>query len=118
MQKIAYATAALLFADAAFAADFAGEWNVVATIGGNPAAIHCSLVQKGDALSGTCKPAQFDPSPITGTVMGTRAKWGYDVVFNGNTNHVEYDAALGADGEMSGSLHLGPMPVPFTATRD
>src|SRR5882672_4509384 len=108
------ALAALAVARGAHAADFSGAWNVVATIGGNPAEIQCTIVQKGDALTGTCKPAQFDPSPLTGTVSGASAKWSYDVVFNGNQNHVEYDAVLGADGKLSGSLHLGPMPVPFT----
>jgi hypothetical protein len=101
----------------ALAADFGGKWKIEATIGGNPAAIECALVQKADKLSGTCKPGQFDPSEVTGSVTGTKAKWGYDVVFNGNKNHVEYEATLGADGKLAGTLHLGPMPVPFTATR-
>jgi hypothetical protein len=118
MRSVLFVIGALLCADAALAADFSGSWNVSASIGGNPAAIRCVLVQKGDVLSGTCKPAQFEPSAITGTVTGASAKWGYDVVFNGNQSHVEYDATLGADGKLSGTLHLGPMPVPFTATKE
>jgi hypothetical protein len=108
----------LLVADIAAAADFAGNWNLSASIGGNPATIQCVLAQQGDALTGTCKPAQFEPSAISGTVTGASAKWGYDVVFNGSQNHVEYDATLGADGKLTGTLHLGPMPVPFTATKE
>ncbi len=99
------------------AADFSGTWNISAKVGENPVSLQCMLVQSGSTLSGTCKPAQFDPSPTTGTVMGASAKWGYDVAFNGNQNHVEYEATLGADGTLSGTLHLGPMPTPFTATR-
>jgi len=51
-------------------------------------------------------------------VAGANAKWSYDVVFNGNKNHVEYEAALGADGKLAGALHLGPMPVPLTAVNE
>jgi hypothetical protein len=118
MRAVPFIAGALLLADAALAADFSGSWNINATIGNSPATIQCTIVQKGDALTGTCKPAQFDPSPITGTVAGSSAKWGYDVVFNGNQNRVEYDAVLGADGKLSGTLHLGPMPVPFTAAKE
>jgi 4-hydroxy-3-methylbut-2-enyl diphosphate reductase IspH len=118
MKWVSFVTGTLLIADAALAADFSGNWSISASIGGNPATIQCALVQKADVLSGTCKPAQFDPSAITGSVAGASAKWGYDVVFNGNQNHVEYEATLGADGKLTGTLHLGPMPVPFTATRE
>jgi hypothetical protein len=106
-----------LAAAPALAADFSGTWNISSKVGDNPVSIVCTLAQKGDALAGTCKPAQFDPSEIKGTVDGSSAKWGYDVLFNGNTNHVEYEATLGADGTLAGTLHLGPMPTPFTATK-
>ena len=118
MNRIVFACASLLFASGALAADFGGTWNITATIGGNPSAIRCVLAQKGAALTGACKPAQFDPSEITGTVAGVNATWSYDVVFNGNKNHVEYEATLGADGKLTGMLHLGPMLVPFTAVRE
>ena len=98
-------------------ADFSGTWNISSKVGQNPVSIQCTLAQSAAALTGTCKPEQFDPSPTTGTVTGSSATWGYDVVFNGNQNHVEYEATLGADGALSGKLHLGPMPTPFTAIR-
>ena len=87
-------------------------------MGDNPVSIQCALVQHESELTGTCKPAQFDPSPVTGTATGSSAAWGYDVMFNGNQNHVAYEATLGADGTLSGTLHLGPMPTPFTAVRE
>ena len=111
------AVGCLLAADLACAADFSGTWNISSKVGDNPVSIQCTLVQRGDALAGMCKPAQFDPSATTGTVSGAKATWGYDVVFNGNKNHVEYEATLAADGTLSGTLHLGPMPTPFTAVR-
>src|SRR4029077_13415713 len=104
-------------AEAALAADFSGHWDISSKVGDNPVSISCTLVQRGDALTGTCKPTQFDPSDVTGTVSGSRATWGYDVVFNGSKNHVEYEAVLEANGTLSGTLHLGPMPTPFTAVR-
>ena len=118
MNRILLACASLVFASSALAAGFGGKWKIVATIGGNPSEIRCTLVQKRHKLTGACKPAQFDPSEVTGTVAGRSAKWGYDVVFNGNQNHVEYEAARGADGKLTGTLHLGPMPVVFTAVRE
>ena len=118
MNRILLACVSLLFACGVHAADFAGTWNITAMIGGNPSAIRCTLAQKGDVLTGACKPAQFDPSDVLGSVAGANAKWGYDVVFNGSKNHVEYEAVLGADGKLTGMLHLGPMPVPFTAVRE
>jgi len=111
------ALGSLLGAAAAFAADFSGTWNISSKVGDNPVSIQCTLVQRDNALTGTCKPAQFDPSSTTGTVNGTKATWGYDVVFNGNKNHVEYEATLGTDGTLTGSLHLGPTPTPFTAVK-
>jgi hypothetical protein len=42
---------------------------------------------------------------------------GYEVVFNGNQNHVTYEATLGEDGTLTGTLHLDPTPPPFTAVR-
>jgi hypothetical protein len=107
----------LVAATPAFAADFSGTWNISSKVGDNPVSIQCVLVQRADALTGTCKPAQFDPSAATGKVSGAKATWGYDVVFNGNKNHVEYEATLAADGSLTGTLHLGPMPTPFTAVR-
>ncbi len=118
MNRIVLACALLLSASGALAADFGGTWNITAMIGGKPSAIRCTLSQKGDVLTGACKPAQFDPSEVTGTVAGANAKWAYEVVFNGNKNHVEYEAVLGADGKLAGMLQLGPMPVPFTAVRE
>ena len=111
------ALGSLLAATAAFTADFSGTWNNSSKVGDNPVSIQCTLVQRDNALTGTCKPAQFDPSTTTGTVSGNHATWGYDVVFNGNNNHVEYEATLAADGSLAGTLHLGPTPTPFTAVK-
>jgi hypothetical protein len=44
-------------------ADFSGTWTISSKVGENPVAIRCTLAQSGTALTGTCKPSQFDPSP-------------------------------------------------------
>jgi hypothetical protein len=117
MKIVPLAAFAALVSAPALSADFSGTWNISSKVGENPVSIVCTLAQKGDALTGTCKPAQFDPSDTKGAVSGSSAKWGYDVVFNGNQNHVEYEATMGADGKLSGTLHLGQMPTPFTAEK-
>jgi hypothetical protein len=106
-----------LVAETASAADFSGTWSISSKVGDNPISVQCTLVQTGDALTGTCQPQGFEPSALAGTVSGSSAKWGYDVVFNGNQSHVEYEAMLGVDGKLAGTLHLGPMPTPFTAVK-
>jgi hypothetical protein len=119
MRVIGGMIGALLACSPAFAADFAGEWQIRSSVNGNPVTIGCTLVQKGDTLSGLCRPEVdgIEPSEVTGAVEGTSAKWGYDVVFNGNSNHVDYQAELRADGMLTGTLFLGPMPTAFTASK-
>jgi hypothetical protein len=117
MKLAPFALIAALTSARALAADFSGTWNISSKVGENPVSIVCTLAQKGDVLTGTCKPAQFEPSETKGAVSGSSAKWGYDVVFNGNQNHVEYEATMGADGKLTGTLHLGPTPTPFTAEK-
>ena len=68
MKAFWFAPCALGFAAGALPLDFSGTWNISSKVGANPVSIQCTIVQKGDALSGTCKPAQFDPSEITGAV--------------------------------------------------
>lgn len=104
---------------AAWAADFAGTWRIDNLFNGASAIITCTLVQAGNALSGSCKPEipGIAASELTGAVDGSSAKWGYDVVFNGNPARVDYMALLGADGAMKGDLLRSGSPSPFTGTK-
>lgn len=102
---------------AASAADFSGDWQIGSSMNGNPVKIVCTLQQKGERLLGSCKPDGFDPSTLSGSVSGERAKWGYDVVFNGKPAHVEYEAEFGADGRLTGTLYRSGSPTPFTAEK-
>ncbi len=118
--KLAYIVAAVAFAPAlASAADFSGNWKLDNTFNGAVSAIHCTLVQKGDALTGSCKPdiPGMEASKLTGTVKGSNAKWGYDLVFNGKPARVDFEAALAADGSLSGNLLRNGSGSPIKGVR-
>jgi polyisoprenoid-binding protein YceI len=118
--KLRHFIAAVAFAPAlAAAADFSGTWKLDNTFNGRVAVIHCTLVQTGDALSGSCKPdvPGLAASNLTGTVKGATAKWGYDLEFNGKPARVDYDVTLAADGSLSGNLLRNGSGSPITGVR-
>jgi hypothetical protein len=103
----------------ASAADFSGTWKLDNAFNGKSSAIHCTLVQSGDALSGSCKPdvPGMEASKLTGTVKGSNAKWGYDLVFNGKPARVDYEVTLAADGSLSGNVLRNSSPSPIAGVR-
>jgi len=103
----------------AAAADFSGNWKLDNTFSGKVSVVNCTLVQAGDALTGTCKPdlPGMEASKLTGTVKDSTAKWGYDLVFNGKPARVDFDVKLAADGSMSGNLLRNGSGSPITGTR-
>jgi hypothetical protein len=118
--KLIHLVAAAAFMPAlAVAADFSGTWKLDNTFNGKVAAIHCTLVQKGDALSGSCKPdvPGMAGSNLTGTVNGSAAKWGYDLEFNGKAARVDYEVKLAADGSLSGNVLRNGSPTPIAGAR-
>jgi len=110
---------AALVPSAAWAADFSGTWRIDNLFNGSHAFITCTLVQKDDALTGSCKPEipGIAPTDLTGTVDGSSAKWGYDVVFNGNKARVDYVAELAADGTLTGNVLRNGSPSPITGKK-
>ena len=110
---------AALAPGAAWAADFSGTWRITNVFNGNPGIITCTIVQAGDTLSGRCKPeiAGIEPSELAGAVNGNSAKWGYDVVFNGNAARVDYTADLEKDGALAGSVLRNGSASPMTAVK-
>ena len=103
----------------AWAADFSGTWRIDNVFNGASAIISCMLVQADNALSGSCRPEipGIAASDLTGTVDGASAKWGYDVVFNGNAARVDYVAELAADGTLKGNVLRNGSPSPITAVK-
>jgi polyisoprenoid-binding protein YceI len=118
--KLAYFAAAALAPALASAADFAGTWKLDNTFNGKIAVIHCTLVQAGDTLSGSCKPDApgMAASKLAGTLKGSMAKWGYDLEFNGKPARVDYEVTLAADGTLSGKLFRNGSPSPITGVRE
>lgn len=106
MKPAYFIAVAALIPTLAAAADFSGTWTLENTFNGSVSAIHCTLVQSGDALSGSCKPdlPGMEASRLSGTVKGSTAKWGYDLVFNGRPARVDYEVTLSVDGSLTGKL--------------
>ena len=118
--KVVHFVAAAAFAPVlASAADFSGSWKLDNTFNGKVSVVHCTLVQSGDALSGSCKPdvAGMEASKLAGTVSGSTAKWGYDLEFNGKPARVDYAVTLASDGSLSGSLLRNGSASPITGVR-
>jgi len=113
------AAAATLVPGLASAADFSGSWKLENTFNGRVSAILCTLVQKGDVLTGSCKPdlPGMAASELNGTVNDASAKWGYDLVFNGNPARVDYEVKLAADGSLIGNVLRNGSPSPITGKR-
>ena len=111
--------ATVLAPTVAWAADFSGTWRIDNLFNGASAVITCTLTQNGDTLGGSCQPEipGIAPSELTGTVDGSTAKWGYDVVFNGNAARVDYVAELAADGTLKGNVLRNGGASPMTAVK-
>jgi hypothetical protein len=103
----------------ALAADFSGTWKIDDVFNGAVAVIRCTIVQAGSRLSGSCKPeaAGLAATDLAGTADGSKAKWGYDLVFNGKPARVDYVVDLAADGTLKGSLLRNGSASPITAVR-
>jgi hypothetical protein len=119
MKRRSLIVLAALVPSAAWAADFSGTWRITNVFNGNPGIITCAIAQAGDTLSGTCKPEipGIEPSALAGSVTGNSAKWGYDVVFNGNQARVDYTADLASDGTLKGNVLRNGSPSPMTAVK-
>jgi hypothetical protein len=118
--KLAHLLAFAAFAPAlASAADFTGTWALDNTFNGKVSVVNCTLVQKDNALTGSCKPdvPGMEASNLTGKVDGSNAKWGYDLVFNGKPARVDYEVTLAKDGSLAGKLLRNGSDSPITGKR-
>ncbi len=102
--------------------DIAGNWLIHSQVGadGPMIQVHCTLVQNRSALTGTCTPEMANPeaSALKGSLTTSTARWGYDVVFNGNPGRVDFIATSLAADALSGTLSLSGMQAAFTAERE
>lgn len=118
--KLAYLVAVAAITSAlASAADFSGNWKLDNTFNGRVSVVNCTIVQTGDVLTGSCKPdmAGMEASKLAGTVKGSNAKWGYDLVFNNKPARVDFEVVLAADGTLTGKLLRNGSDSPITGAR-
>ena len=59
----------------------------------------------------------MEASKLSGTVKGSTAQWGYDLVFNGRPARVDYEVTLSVDGTLTGKLLRNGSDSPITGTR-
>ena len=118
MKPILLFAALLTTPGLALAQDLSGAWTISSSVGTTPITVSCTLVQAGEALSGSCAPAGGAPAAFTGGVAkGAKASWGYDVTFRDQPSHVGFEADVTSDASMTGVLKLGGKPSPFTAVK-
>ncbi len=102
--------------------DIAGAWLIHSRVGtdGPEISVHCTLVQDRSSLSGTCTPEMANPeaSELKGSLTTSTARWGYDVVFNGNAGRVDFVATSLASDALAGTLSLSGAQAPFTAEKE
>src|ERR1700748_973245 len=95
MKSVLLAAALLATPSFALAQDISGAWTISSSVGTTPITVTCALTRAGQAITGTCKPAGGDDSPVsTVAAQGAHASWGYDVVFRGQTSHVGFEADI------------------------
>jgi polyisoprenoid-binding protein YceI len=118
MKYMLLLVAAMMPAVAA-AADFSGTWKLDNDFNGRISTIHCTIVQSAETISGSCKPdvPGMAATNLTGTVLGSTAKWGYDLTFNGKPARVDYEVTLAADGSLSGTLLRNGSASPIKGRR-
>jgi len=102
--------------------DIAGNWLIHSQVGadGPKIQVHCTLLQDHSVLSGSCTPEMANPeaSELKGGLTTSTARWGYDVVFNGNAGRVDFVATSLAADALAGTLMLSGMQAVFTAERE
>lgn len=114
MSRAKWAIVPLLLAAApALATDLSGTWKITGMVG--PV---CTLVQKGDALSGSCR-GNAGEGAITGTVSGESVQWRWTRVTpsTGISTNLDFSAKLTSPG-MTGNIIMGPRKGVFSAVLD
>jgi hypothetical protein len=90
-------------------ADASGTWKIEGDVQGTPVLLQCVLVQKQQALSGTCTSEGGKANVVTGEVTEQRLKWGFDADYQGQPLRVSMAATLASDSAtMQGDMAVAP----------
>lgn len=94
-----------------------GDWKVRNDISGNVSEMSCAMVQKAEALTGTCVTEQGTVE-IAGKVTEGNVTWVFKSVYNGGPITLTYKGSLGTDGQLAGAVTVEEFSVTgdFTAT--
>jgi hypothetical protein len=120
MRKLALTAAAFVgvLALRAYAADVAGDWKIVGSIGQMPVEVVCTLNESGSKLSGACRNQEVGELPLTGEVKDNSASWSYRVNFQGQEFDVSYNGTLESASAMKGDISVNGSPQgSFTGTK-
>jgi hypothetical protein len=117
---LVYLASFLLLAGALAAADFSGTWQFSVDLDsdaghGEPAFV---LKQDGDKLTGSYK-GPLGEHPVTGTVTGDTATFGFEFQRDDMTLKAVYTGKLAGDGKLNGTVRFEPEGPTgkWTATR-
>ena len=115
MKPVLLTAILLLSPGLALAEDLTGEWDLSSGAGN----FHCTLLQKGGALDGSCATADAPRGPrFIGDANGARASWDFDAPVGGRKERVGVNATITSDRSLSGTLTLAGKSAPFTATME
>jgi hypothetical protein len=113
---MAFAVIALIVMQASRAADVTGTWIMAVQTSAGSGSPTFTLVQKGDAISGTYK-GQLGEAPVTGTMSGNDITLEFSVDAQGQNLTIKYTGKV--DGKsVSGNVALGAFGSgTFTGTK-
>jgi hypothetical protein len=113
---MAFAVIALVIMQAARAADATGTWIMAVQTSAGSGSPTFTLVQKGDAISGTYQ-GQLGQAPVTGTMSGNDMTLEFTIEAQGQVLTIKYTGKV--DGKsVSGNVALGAFGSgTFTGTK-
>jgi hypothetical protein len=113
---MAFAVIALIVMQASRAADVTGTWIMAVQTSAGSGSPTFTLVQKGEAISGTYK-GQLGEAPVTGTMSGNDITLEFSVDAQGQNLTIKYTGKV--DGKsVSGNVALGAFGSgTFTGTK-
>jgi hypothetical protein len=99
----------LMFASLpALADDVSGVWKIDGSIADHPITPTCTLKQKENQISGTCKVDTGQVLSVEGSVKEKQVTWKYDVEYEGTVYTVTYTGTLEADASIKGTVTADP----------
>ncbi|HBY62933.1 MAG TPA: hypothetical protein DEH78_24180 [Solibacterales bacterium] len=115
LRAVAVLPLALFAAGAAEPPSFAGAWKIHSSISGNESDIECTLAQKDQEISGSCK-SDRGPLAVTGKANGAKLSFQFKTMYDGNELTIVYSGESPSPGKISGNVDVQPLGVSGTFT--